>query len=110
MTDALLKGITAASIAEHQSREERAAHVAQIVRDRRGYAWVGIFEIDENEEGVLLGESGSGPNGEHLSIPILGPDTGALMGTLDVEGRNELDHDDEVFLEDCSAALLALFE
>ena len=110
MTDSLLKGISAAAIAEHQTREERAAHVAQIVRDRRGYKWVGIFEIDANEEGVLLGESGSGPSGDHLSIPILGPETGALMGTLDVEARDELNHDDEVFLEDCSAALLALFE
>ena len=110
MTDGLLRGITAAASAERQPREDRAAHVAQIIRDRRGYKWVGIFDVDENEEGVLLGEAGSGPTGDHLSIPILGPETGALMGTLDVESPKELSHDDEVFLEDCSAALLALYE
>ncbi len=108
--DALLKGITAAATAEGQTREERAQHVAQIVRDRRSYKWVGVFDVDENEEGVLLGEAGNGPSGDHLSMPILGPETGALMGTLDVEGREDLTHDDEIFLEDCSAALLAIYE
>ena len=110
MSDALLKGITSAANAENQPREERATHVAQIIRDRRGYKWVGIFDVDENEEGILLGEAGNGPSAEHLSIPILGPETGALMGTLDVESREELTGDDEIFLEDCSAALLALYE
>ena len=110
MSDSLLKGITAAALAENQSREERAQHIAQIIRDRRGYKWVGIFDVDDNEQGVLLGEAGQGPSGDHLSIPILGPETGALMGMLDVESTAEFTEDDEMFVEDCSAALLALYD
>ncbi|HEV7179778.1 MAG TPA: hypothetical protein VGN11_07900 [Candidatus Baltobacteraceae bacterium] len=110
MTDALLKGIIAAASAEDQTREGRAAHVAQIIRDRRRYRWVGIYDIDETDEGVLLAESGQGPSGEHLSLPLLGPETGALMGTLDIEGTQALSRDDEAFLDECADAMRALFE
>lgn len=105
-----IAGIAAAAAAIGASREERAAHVAQIVRDRRRYAWVAIFDVDENDTAILLAQAGSGPGGERVSIPILGAESGALMGTLDVESGGELGADDEAFLDDCAAAMLALFE
>ncbi|MEO9171300.1 MAG: hypothetical protein ABI282_01605 [Candidatus Baltobacteraceae bacterium] len=110
MNDPLLKGIAAAASAVDTTREQRAAHVAQIVRDRRRYRWVGIYDVNENDDALLLGEAGQGPTGARLSMPILGAESGALMGTLDVEVGSELTREDEAFLDDCVAAMLALFE
>ncbi|MDQ2866680.1 MAG: hypothetical protein M3R51_10695 [Candidatus Eremiobacteraeota bacterium] len=110
MNGPLLAGIAAAAGAPTQSRAERATHVAHIVRDRRRYAWVGIYDVDENDNAILLGEAGSGPTGVRLSIPILGAESGSLMGTLDVEAGAERSGDDETFLDDCAAAMLPLYD
>lgn len=108
MSDPLLYGIAAAATAEGEPREARAQHVAKIVRDRRGYRWVGIFDVSD-DEATLLAQAGNGPNGERLSIPILGAESGIAIGTLDVAG-DALTKDDEGILDDIAAAAIGLFE
>lgn len=109
MNGPLVLGIAAAASELGKSRSERASHVAQIIRDRRAYTWVAIFDIDENDAALLLGASGNGPSGPHVSIPVLAPESGTLMGTLDVETIG-LGRDDEAFLDDCVSAMIPLFE
>jgi hypothetical protein len=109
VTDPLLRGIAAAANAEGESREGRAQHVAQIVRDRRGYRWVGIYDVAD-DEATLLAASGQGPGAVRLSIPILGAESGIVIGTLDVVGSGDLTKDDERFLDDCAAAAIGIFE
>lgn len=109
MSDPLLRGIAAAATAEGEEREPRARHVAQIVRDRRGYAWVGIFDVAD-DEATLLAQAGSGPAGDRLSIPILGAESGIVIGTIDVVGARDLTKDDEDVLDDVAAAAIGLFE
>ena len=107
--DPLLRGVTAAANEEGQPRDARAQHVAQIVHDRRGYRWVGIYDVADDES-TLLAQAGQGPDGDRLSIPILGAESGIAIGTLDVVGSAALTKDDERFLDDCAAAAIALFE
>ena len=109
MTDALLRGIAAAASAEGEPRETRAVHVAAIVRDRRGYRWVGIYDVAD-DEATLLAQAGTGPDGDRLSVPILGAESGIAIGTFDVVGATMLTKDDERFLDDCTAAAIGLFE
>lgn len=109
MNDPLLRGIAAAATAEGEARDARARHVAQIVRDRRGYAWVGIFDVAD-DEATLLAQAGNGPAGDRLSIPILGAESGIAIGTIDVVGTRALTKDDEDVLDDVAAAAIGLFE
>lgn len=108
MNDPMLRGIAAAASEEGATREARAQHVATIVRDRRGYRWVGIFDVAD-DEATLLAQAGSNPHGERLSIPILGAESGIAIGTFDVVG-DALAKDDEQVLDDVAAAAIGLFE
>ena len=45
-------------------------------------------------------------------VPVLGAESGIVIGTLDVESErvDAFDSDDTAFLEDCAAALMPLYE
>ena len=118
-------------------REERAQKAAAMIRDARGYRWVGIYDVGD-EEIALIGHSGAeppqyerfsidqglsgeavrtrctvvdGPRSETI-VPILGAEAGIVIGTLDVES-NRLDAFDAqgvAFLEECAAALRPLYD
>jgi putative methionine-R-sulfoxide reductase with GAF domain len=116
-----------------EMRELRARHAAEAVRAARGYRWVGIHEIDDNEM-ELIGHTGvqapvevrgsvdDGPNGKAIAlretvvsgdtaiVPILGAETGIVIGTLDVESDDAFGDEDKRFLETCAQALMPLFE
>lgn len=115
-----------------EMREVRAHHAAEAVRASRGYRWVGIYDVDD-EETELIGHTGAqapvdvrasvadGLNGKAIAdretvvsggtaiVPILGAETGIVIGTLDVESDGLAD-DDRRFLETCAQALMPLFE
>lgn len=105
-----LAEIAAAASGSAVSRAQRATRAALLIRESGSYRWVGIYDVDESDAAVMLGEAGTGPSGERISVPILGAESGTLMGTLDVETATELDVRDEAFLDDCAASLLPLFE
>lgn len=115
-----------------EMREVRAHHAAEAVRTARGYRWVGIYDVDD-EETELIGHTGAqaavdvrasvteGLNGKAIAaretvvsddtaiVPILGAETGIVIGTLDVESDGFAE-DDRGFLETCAQALMPLFE
>lgn len=115
-----------------EMREVRAHHAAEAVRAARGYRWAGIYDVDD-EETELIGHTGvqaavdvrasvaDGLNGKAIAaretvvsgdtaiVPILGAETGIVIGTLDVESNGFTD-DDRRFLETCAQALMPLFE
>lgn len=116
-------------------REERARTAAEIVRSARGYRWVGIYDVGD-EEIVLIGHTGSTPpqhqrfgmaeglSGESVRtratvvsnretiVPILGAESGIVIGTLDAESDRveAFSQDDVAFLEECAAALRPLYD
>lgn len=151
MTDALLKGIAAAAGAENESREARARHVAQIIRDRRGYRWVGIYDVGDTDVTLLAYAGTAAPQyptfpidkgltaaaiaqrstvvsndvahdpryltafsstGSEAIVPILGAESGIVIGTLDVESAqiDAFSHEDQRFLEECATSLVGLYE
>ena len=107
----VLKKIVAAAQAEGVDRGERARRVAALIASARNFAWVGIVDVTGEEEMVLLGATGEAPMRERFSMPIAGAESASPMGLIDVVSKNgEYSHDDELFLDDASAAAVALFE
>ncbi|HTU80698.1 MAG TPA: GAF domain-containing protein [Candidatus Acidoferrales bacterium] len=119
-------------------REVRAQRAAEIVRAAGGYRWVGIYEVDDDRVS-MLGHTGptaavhatfdasegltgeavrtrasvaGTANGSEAVIPILGAESGIVIGTLDVESdrAGAFGEQDREFLETCAAALMPLFE
>lgn len=115
-----------------EMREVRARNAAEAVRAARGYRWVGIYDVGDDEI-ELIGHTGvrapvdvrasatDGLNGKAIEsretvvsgdtviVPILGAETGIVIGTLDIEGTAQFT-DDRGFLETCAQALMPLFE
>jgi putative methionine-R-sulfoxide reductase with GAF domain len=107
------------------SREQRASRAAEIVRSARGYRWVGIYDIGD-EEIALIGYAGAPPparprftisqatvvRGSEAIVPILGAESGIVIGTLDAERDRigALTDDDVAFLEECASMLRALYD
>lgn len=106
-------------------REQRACAAAEIVRAARGYRWVGIYDVGD-EEIALIGRAGAAApahprfpisqatmvRGSQASIPILGAESGIVIGTLDAESDriDEFSDDDVEFLEDCASVLRPLYD
>lgn len=132
-------------------REVRARRAAEIVRAARGYRWVGIYDVGD-EEIELLGHTGpespvsvrfpvtqglSGDavrtrdtvvcndvardpryltafesTGSEMIVPVLGAESGIVIGTLDVESDrpDAFDDDDRTFVESCATSLMPLYE
>lgn len=104
-------------------REQRACAAAEIVRDARGYRWVGIYDVGD-EEIALIGYAGAAPpahphfplsqatvvRGSEASVAILGAESGIVIGTLDAQSdRIGVSDDDVRFLEECASMLRPLY-
>jgi L-methionine (R)-S-oxide reductase len=141
-----------ARVADSESpRDERARAVAEAIRDARGYRWIGIYDVGD-EEIVLLAHTGavspahtrfsidqglSGDavrrrttvvsndvandprylaafenTGSETIVPVLGAESGIVIGTLDVESDrvDAFSRDDVAFLEECAAVLRPLYD
>jgi putative methionine-R-sulfoxide reductase with GAF domain len=118
-----------------EMREVRARNAAEIIRSANDYGWVGIYDVGDDEID-LIGHTGvqapafvhfpvtQGLSGEAVRtratvttgseaiVPILGAETGIVIGTLDVESDRlgVFGEDDRSFLETCAQALIPLFE
>lgn len=120
-------------------REERARAAAEIIRNARGYHWVGIYDVGDDQISIL-GYTGSTPpaperfaitqglsgeavrtratvfsnetTGSETIVPVLGAESGLVIGTLDVEsdGAGAFSPEDISFLEDCAALLRPLYD
>jgi GAF domain-containing protein len=121
-------------------REERACAAAELIRAAREYRWVGIYDVGDDVIAVI-GYTGQTPpahqrfaitaglsgeavrtratvvgtfptTGSEAIVPILGAESGIVIGTLDVESdRTEaFSSDDVAFLEDCAAVLRPLYD
>ena len=113
----------ARAVDSESPREDRARTAAQLVRDERGYRWVGIYDVGDAES-ELIGTAGSTAHDEALRtgrsiagsgcvvVPILGAESGIVIGTLDAEcDRPNLFTDADVaFLEQCAAVLRPLYD
>jgi putative methionine-R-sulfoxide reductase with GAF domain len=125
----------ALAVDDERPRAERARAAAEIVRNARGYRWVGIYDVDD-EEIDLLGHTGSTPP-EHRKlavtqglsdeavrarstvvskteaiVPSLGAESGIVIGALDAQ-RERIDgfsQDDVAFLEECAEVLRPLYD
>ena len=118
-----------------EMREVRAQHAAEAIRSARDYRWVGIHDVDDDKT-ELIGHTGvqsrvdvrasadagldgqavrtreTVVSGKTVIVPILGAETGIVIGTLDVESdkAGAFTSDDKRFLETCAQALMPLFE
>jgi putative methionine-R-sulfoxide reductase with GAF domain len=125
----------ALAVDSESPRDVRARAAAEIVRGARGYRWVGIYDVGDDEI-VLIGHTGPTPpqhqplriaeglSGEAVRtratvstrsetiVPILGAESGIVIGTLDVESDrvDAFSDDDVAFLEECAAALRPLYD
>ena len=127
----------AAAVDAETPREIRARDGAQIIREARGYRWVGIYDVGD-EEIVAIGHSGATPpmherfgvehglsgeavrtratvvasTGSETIVPILGAESAIVIGTLDVENDriDAFTGDDLAFLEECAAVLRPLYD
>jgi L-methionine (R)-S-oxide reductase len=150
MNDVIARALVAAVDAE-RPREERARSASQVVREARGYRWVGIYDVGD-EEIALIGHSGSTPpahprfsvtlglsgaaistrstvvsedvasdprylsafgsTGSETIVPILGAESGIVIGTLDAESDRvgAFSPDDVAFLEECAEVLRPLYD
>jgi putative methionine-R-sulfoxide reductase with GAF domain len=118
-----------------EMREVRAHHAAEALRVARGYRWVGIYDVDDDKTELIghtgaqaavdvRGSAGEGLGGEAVRtrgtvvsgdtaiVPILGAESGIVIGTLDVESAENdgFTAEDQRFLEICAQALMPLFE
>lgn len=116
------------------SREERARNAAEVIRSARGYRWVGIYDVGDDDI-ALLGWTGETPppergsgidrglsgdavrsrarvsNGVETIVPILGAESGIVIGALAAESaRSDAPSDDGAFLERCAAILRPLYD
>lgn len=111
MSDDVLRKILAVAREEGVDRAVRAERVAQLIARARNFSWVGIVDVTGDEEMVLLGATGEAPRRERFSMPIAGAESASPMGLIDVvSATGDYSHDDEIFLDDASAAAVALFE
>ena len=125
----------AGAVDSEAPREERASAAAAIVRDGGAFRNVRIYDVGD-EYIVLIGYAGStdssqqrltvtaGPNadaattrdtvltGSEAVVPILGAESGVVIGTLDADGDRSrgISPEDVAFLEDCAALLRPLYD
>jgi putative methionine-R-sulfoxide reductase with GAF domain len=112
----------AQTVDSERPREERARAAAELVRNARSYRWVGIYDVGDDEI-ALIGRAGSTAVEEAMRtqttvstasavVPILGPESGIAIGTLDAEsGRiDAFTRDDVEFLEECASVLRPLYD
>ena len=133
-----------------EPRAVRARRVSEMIRAARGYRWVGIYDVGDDEI-AAIGFSGETPeyvrfpktrglNGEavrtretvicndvrtdrryltafrstgsEMIVPILGAESGIVIGTLDVESDrvDAFSEEDRAFVEACAPAVMPLFE
>ncbi|MBV8344308.1 MAG: hypothetical protein JO190_04840 [Candidatus Eremiobacteraeota bacterium] len=130
-----IAGELARAVDTEAAREARAGLAAAMILEGGALRRVRIFDVGD-EYIALLGYAGSpdpeeeriavssGPNGEAAStratvlaageavVPILGAESGVVIGTLDAEadGSRDLTPDDVSFLEDCAAVLRPLYD
>jgi L-methionine (R)-S-oxide reductase len=140
-----------AAVDTESPRGDRARAAAEIVRNAHAYDWVGIYDVGDEEIG-LLAHTGTQPpahqrfgierglsgdavqrratavsndvandpryltafanTGSETIVPILGAESGIVIGTLDVASDrvNAFSSDDVEFLEECAALLRPLYD
>ncbi len=150
MMERLIRSL-ALAVDSESPRDQRASAAAEIIRNARGYRWVGIYDVDD-EEIVLIGYTGSSPpehqrfavtqglsgeavssratvvsndvarnpsylvtfrgTGSEIVVPILGAESGIVIGTVDVESdrTDAFSPDDVAFVEECAAVLRPLYD
>jgi hypothetical protein len=116
------------------ARETRSRDVAEIVRRGRGYRWIVIYDVGD-EGAVPIGGAGEGPAEGYAgpnagaaadalrtratvrsrdqlraAVPVLGAESGIVIGLLEAASERALTDADVDFLEACAAALRALYD
>jgi len=127
----------ARAVDSERERGVRAHDAAEIVRRARGFRWVGIYDVGDDEF-ALIGFTGESPpahprfpldsglsgeavrtratvvanTGSEAIVPVLGAESGIVIGTLDAEKdrANAFSDEDVSFLEACAAALRPLYD
>lgn len=122
-------------VEDGRSRDMRARAAAEMIRDAGAYRWAGIFDVDDDEIGIIAHTGVMHPPDDHFEataglsatavrtrttavarfhaiVPILGADSGIVVGTLGAECDRErtFSADDVGFLEECAAALRPLYD
>lgn len=119
MNEALPRKITE-TVDSELPRETRARDAAELIRRSGAYSSVGIYDV-EDDEIVLLARSGvslreaaverrTTTAGVATVVPILGAESGIVIGMLDVERDGAFAEADLALLEDCAAALRPLYD
>ncbi|MBV9055874.1 MAG: GAF domain-containing protein [Candidatus Eremiobacteraeota bacterium] len=124
-----------AAVDNEANRDERARRAAEMIREARGYRWVGIYDVGDEEISVVGYTGGKLPKhprssvsaglsgdavrrratvitGSEAVVPILGAESGVVIGTLDVESDSvdAFTPADANFLEECAGTLRPLYD
>ncbi|MGA8476281.1 MAG: hypothetical protein WB681_14635 [Candidatus Cybelea sp.] len=133
MTRPIAAALTAA-VDNEAPRDERARAAAAMILEAGDYRGVGIYDVGD-ELATMIGSKGALPqnardvpiaqglDGEAVRtraavagdseaiVPILGAESGVVIGMLAVEGKHgALSKEEIAFLEDCAAALRPLYD
>ncbi len=127
----------ASAVDNEASREERARAAATAIRNAGGYRRVGIYDVGDEQISVIGYSGSSAPahpafsitqglsgeavrarstvvstTGSEAIVPILGAESGLVIGTLDVESERleAFSAGGVEFLEDCAAVLRPLYD
>ncbi len=133
---AIVRSVAEAADTE-SPREQRARASAELIRSARAYRWVGIYDVGDDEI-TLVGDTGAEPparqrlavseglggeavstratvvgrEGSEIIVPVLGAESGIVIGMLNVQsdGTHAISDEDVRFLEECAAVLRPLYD
>jgi len=124
----------AQAVDSEQPREQRARSAAAVVRAAGTYRGVAIYDVGDDELSLLAGAGSSAANprsdvgqevsgeavrtratvmrGPQIAVPVLGAETGIVIGTLAVEtdGAQTFSRGEIEFLEECAGVLRPLYD
>jgi putative methionine-R-sulfoxide reductase with GAF domain len=117
----VVRGLARAADSE-SPRDDRARAAAEIIRDAGEYRWVGIYDVGDGEI-ALIAQTGAASGDEaartqttvassSVVVPILGAESGIVIGTLNVESdpADAFSGERLDFLEECAAVLRPLYD
>jgi putative methionine-R-sulfoxide reductase with GAF domain len=100
---------------EDESRDTRARKIAEFIQEARGYPWVGLYDVLEDEIVAIAWTGDVAPAGStrtELVVSVLDPASKEVVGTIAVESDrvDAFDHQDVELIEACARAAARVWE
>jgi uncharacterized Fe-S cluster protein YjdI/putative methionine-R-sulfoxide reductase with GAF domain len=115
LTKAVLLNRLTLAATEDESRDTRARKIAEFIQEARGYPWVGLYDVLEDEIVAIAWTGDVAPAGStrtELVVSVLDPASKEVVGTIAVESDrvDAFDHQDVELIEACARAAARVWE